>query len=163
MTGSNSLWLLQKRFAFEAAHKLPSHDGKCARLHGHSWVGYVGVAGSRLQTEGAKAGMLIDYSEIKAAFKPLLNMYLDHHYLNDTLNLENPTSELVAKFIYDHLARTIPNLQFVRIDETCTSRCTYSRVAVEPSFIGDDGAVGQADDDRSNDAGDPGAGFALLA
>ncbi len=29
--------ILTKTFHFEAAHHLPGHRGKCARLHGHSY------------------------------------------------------------------------------------------------------------------------------
>ncbi|NES98612.1 MAG: 6-carboxytetrahydropterin synthase QueD, partial [Desertifilum sp. SIO1I2] len=36
-------WIIYKEFRFEAAHHLPHHDGKCRRLHGHSWVGRVQV------------------------------------------------------------------------------------------------------------------------
>lgn len=120
-------WSIYKEFRFEAAHRLPHHDGKCRRLHGHSFVGRVYVRGDRLIESGAKQGMIIDYSDLKKYLKPLLNDYLDHHYLNDTTGLENPTSEELARWIYHQLeAAGLPGLSAVEIRETCTSGCLYS-------------------------------------
>jgi 6-pyruvoyltetrahydropterin/6-carboxytetrahydropterin synthase len=119
-------WSIYKEFRFEAAHRLPHHDGKCRRLHGHSFVGRVYVRGDRLIESGAKQGMIVDYSDLKKYLKPLLNDYLDHHYLNDTTGLENPTSEELARWIYHKLeAAGLPGLYAVEIRETCTSGCLY--------------------------------------
>lgn len=122
-------WVLGKEFRFEAAHELPHHDGKCARLHGHSWRGVVYLRGTALQASGPKAGMVIDYADINYFLKPLLDNYLDHYFLNETTGLENPTSEELARWIFEQLEqRGLPGLLAVRIDETCTSTCVYSRV-----------------------------------
>lgn len=121
-------WLIYKEFYFEAAHKLPHHDGKCRRLHGHSWVGRVYIKGTSLIPEGSKQGMLMDYGDIKAYIQPLLDNYLDHYYLNETTGLENPTSEEIAKWIFQKLEMSgLPNLSAVEIQETCTSGCRYTR------------------------------------
>jgi 6-pyruvoyltetrahydropterin/6-carboxytetrahydropterin synthase len=121
-------WSLYKEFRFEAAHRLPNHDGKCRRLHGHSWVGRVYVKGHTLVAEGAKAGMLIDYGDLQNYIQPLLDDYLDHYYLNESTGLENPTSELIAKWIYDKLEILgLPGLWAVEIRETCTSGARYSK------------------------------------
>ena len=119
-------WQLYKEFTFEAAHRLPHHDGKCARLHGHSWVCRVYIKGDRLIEDGPKQGMLMDFGDIKAYMKPLLDEYLDHYYLNETLGMENPTSEAIAQWIYEQLAAVnLPGLDAVEVMETCTSGCTY--------------------------------------
>ncbi len=121
-------WLIYKEFYFEAAHQLPHHDGKCRRLHGHSWVGRVYVKGNRLITNGSKQGMIIDYGDIKKYLQPLLDNFLDHYYLNETLSLESPTSEMVAKWIFKKLEIAgLPGLYAVEIRETCTSGCTYKK------------------------------------
>lgn len=121
-------WLIYKEFYFEAAHQLPHHDGKCRRLHGHSWVGRVYVKGDRLITNGSKQGMIIDYGDIKKYLQPLLDNFLDHYYLNETLSLESPTSEMVAKWIFEKLEIAgLPGLYAVEIRETCTSGCTYKK------------------------------------
>ena len=121
-------WVLGKEFRFEAAHELPHHDGKCARLHGHSWRGVVYVNGTALTQSGPKSGMVMDYADIKTCLKPLLNDYLDHHFLNKTTGLENPTSEELAQWIFERLEHSgLSGLLAVRIDETCTSTCVYTR------------------------------------
>ena len=125
---SKKQWLLTKQFRFEAAHQLPNHDGKCQRLHGHSWVGEVTVKGDALYTEGPKTGMLIDFGDLKAAITPLVENNLDHHYLNDSTGLKSPTSEEIARWIYDQLEPVLPGLNSVTIEETCTSRCVYGQV-----------------------------------
>ncbi len=118
---------LTKQFRFEAAHQLPAHDGKCKRLHGHSWVGRVIVRGTQLHAAGPKAGMLMDFADIKKVVNPIVENLLDHHYLNETLGIENPTSEEVARCVFDLLSGELPGLVAVEIDETCTSSCRYSR------------------------------------
>jgi 6-pyruvoyltetrahydropterin/6-carboxytetrahydropterin synthase len=125
-------WVLEKDIRFEAAHQLPEHDGKCARLHGHSWKGTIRVVGDVLVQEGPKKGMLIDYGDIRKITDALVEEKLDHHYLNDTLAfIGAPTSERVARWLYLAVAKLItdPDVQVesVTIEETCTARCTYTQ------------------------------------
>ncbi|ACK69740.1 queuosine biosynthesis protein QueD [Gloeothece citriformis PCC 7424] len=125
-------WIIYKEFRFEAAHILPHHGGKCRRLHGHSWVGRVYVKGNELIAEGSQQGMIIDYGEIKHYIQPLLDHYLDHYFLNETTGLENPTSEAIAKWIFEKLeAAGLPGLYAVEIRETCTSGCTYKKLIID--------------------------------
>jgi 6-pyruvoyltetrahydropterin/6-carboxytetrahydropterin synthase len=122
-------WLIYKEFRFEAAHTLPNHDGKCRRLHGHSWVGRVYLQGEKLIETGSKQGMIMDYGDIKKYLKPLLDDFLDHHYLNETTGLTNPTSEELAKWIFERLEEAnLPGLYAVEIRETCTSGARYLRI-----------------------------------
>jgi 6-pyruvoyltetrahydropterin/6-carboxytetrahydropterin synthase len=118
-------WILEKEFHFEASHILPHHDGKCARLHGHSWKGRLICKGDQLHESGSKSGMLVDFADMKSAIKPLLDEYLDHYHLNDSLKLESPTSELVAQWIFRKVKTKLPELSAVIIEETCTSLCRY--------------------------------------
>ena len=66
----------------------------------------------------------MDFSDIKAAFKPIYAQ-LDHYYLNDVPGLENPTSENLARWIWQKLRPALPALAAVEIRETCTSGCIY--------------------------------------
>jgi 6-pyruvoyltetrahydropterin/6-carboxytetrahydropterin synthase len=119
-------WRISKRFRFEAAHRLPNHDGKCARLHGHSWVGWVVLERDELQQDGAQSGMLMDYAEITRRIEPLLRESLDHYYLNESTGLQNPTSEELARWIYERLEPLFEgSLSAIVIEETCTSRAEY--------------------------------------
>jgi len=119
------MWKLEKEFRFEASHQLPHHEGKCRRLHGHSWVGRIVCEGNELKTSGSETGMILDYEEIKKAISPLNLEYLDHWHLNETLKLENPTTEEVARWIYDRIKPKLPLLTAVILEETCTARCEY--------------------------------------
>lgn len=108
-------------FSFEAAHRLPNVPAghKCARLHGHSYRLAVHVSGD----VGAESGWVMDFADIKAAFAPLLDQ-LDHRYLNEVPGLENPTSEVLARWVWQRLADALPLSQVV-VRETCTSGCVY--------------------------------------
>jgi len=113
---------LRKSFGFEAAHLLPHvpAEHKCRRLHGHSFRVDVLVEGE----VDPKTGWLIDYADIAAAFEPV-RLALDHRHLNDVEGLENPTSENVARWIWERLASTLSTLSAVTVHETCTASCTY--------------------------------------
>ena len=113
-----------REFTFEAAHRLPNvpEGHKCARLHGHSYRVEVHVAGPVGRRD---SGWVQDFGDLKVAFKPLEEQ-LDHHYLNEVAGLENPTSEVLAKWIWDRLVAAICRiLTEVRVRETCTSGCIY--------------------------------------
>ena len=69
-------------------------------------------------------GYLVDFGVIKAAIKPIEEM-LDHRCLNEIEGLENPTSEMLAKWIWDRLAPSLPLLSEIHVHETCTSSCIY--------------------------------------
>ena len=114
--------LLFKEFSFEAAHRLPNvpEGHKCARLHGHSFQVRITVDGP----VGAESGWVMDFADVKEAFRPLLDR-LDHRYLNEIPGLENPTSEVVARWIWRELVPSLPMLYAVEVRETCTSGCIY--------------------------------------
>jgi 6-pyruvoyltetrahydropterin/6-carboxytetrahydropterin synthase len=113
---------LHRDVTFEAAHRLPHvpPGHKCARLHGHSFRIRLVVRGP----VDPYTGWLMDFGDIKAAWAPL-DAQLDHYYLNDIPGLENPTSEVLAKWIWDRLRPTLPRLHVVKVHETCTSGCEY--------------------------------------
>ena len=113
---------LSKSFTFEAAHFLPSfpEGHKCRRMHGHSFKVEVIVAGEL--PEGVYH--LIDYGEIAAVTEPL-RLQLDHYCLNDIEGLENPTSEMLARWLWDRIHPSLPLLEGIRVHETCTARCEY--------------------------------------
>ena len=111
-----------KEFTFEAAHRLPHVPlgHKCGRLHGHSFHVAVYVEGP----VDPRTGWIIDFADIKNAFKPLHDQ-LDHHYLNEVEGLENPTSENLARWIWERVAPGLPGLCKVVVRETCTAGCVY--------------------------------------
>ncbi len=111
-----------KEFRFEAAHDLPfvPEGHKCGRLHGHSYRVVVHATGP----VDPLTGWLMDFGDITAAFKPVLDR-LDHHYLNDIEGLENPTSENLARWIWQRLRPTLPAISQIVVRETCTTGAIY--------------------------------------
>ena len=111
-----------KEFQFEAAHLLPNvpPGHKCGRLHGHSFKAVLYVSGP----VGVDTGWVMDFGDVKKVFAPFYDR-LDHHYLNEIEGLENPTSEVLARWIWQNLKPALPGLSKVCISETCTSGCIY--------------------------------------
>jgi 6-pyruvoyltetrahydropterin/6-carboxytetrahydropterin synthase len=114
-----------KEFNFESAHRLPNvpEGHKCARLHGHSFRVVLHVDGPI----GATTGWVMDFADITRAFQPLLER-LDHNYLNEIEGLENPTSERLAVWVWDHLIGSLPGLSQVMVFETPSAGCAYRGV-----------------------------------
>ncbi len=112
-----------KSFTLESAHRLPNVPAghKCARVHGHSFRVEIHVRGP-LHPE---LGWVMDFADVKDAFEPLFRQ-LDHHYLNDVPGLENPTSEHLARWIWQRLQPVLPQLSAVVVHETCTSGARYT-------------------------------------
>ncbi|MBH2846976.1 6-carboxytetrahydropterin synthase [Serratia marcescens] len=50
---------------------------------------------------------------------------LDDYFLNDIPGLENPSGEVLAKWIWNEIKQLIPLLNAVMIKETCTAGCIY--------------------------------------
>lgn len=109
-------------FRFEAAHRLPKVPAghKCARLHGHSFKVEIVVEGP----VDPETGWFIDFDELHEIWQPLHDA-LDHHYLNEIPGLENPTSEHIARWIWQKLKPLLPSLTRVILFETCEARCEY--------------------------------------
>lgn len=114
--------VIWKDFSFEAAHLLPNVPvgHKCGRLHGHSFKVQVFVSGPL----DSHLGWVIDYADIKAAVQPIINQ-LDHFFLNDIEGLENPTSEVLAGWLWGEIKPKLPQLCRVVVNETCTSGCAH--------------------------------------
>ena len=113
---------LAKTFTFEAAHFLPSfpEGHKCRRMHGHSFKVDVIVEGDVPE----KQYHLLDFGDMTKAIKPLRDQ-LDHNCLNDIDGLENPSSEMIARWLWERLAPQLSLLAEIVVHETCTSRCHY--------------------------------------
>lgn len=114
-----------REFTFEAAHRLPNvpEGHKCARLHGHSFHVVIHVGGPVDPT----TGWVLDFADLKTTFAPLHDQ-LDHHHLNEIPGLENPTSEVLAAWIWERLEAAFAppiHLSKIVVRETCTSGCEY--------------------------------------
>lgn len=134
--------IVEKSFSFHAGHRLPRHEGKCRRLHGHTYRVDIAVEGIVHDNFQSDDGMVIDFDVIKHAWEPIHDE-LDHKFLLDTedplreLLQSNegasivvfpyaPTAENIATWIFERLVSTISlsavvRLQWVRVWETPTS------------------------------------------
>lgn len=112
-----------KEFSIEAAHWLPNvpEGHKCRRLHGHSFRIEIHAAGDL----DPRLGWVMDFADLKAAFQ-VIEDQLDHRCLNEVAGLENPTSENLARWIWQQLKPAMPLLSKVVVRETCTSGCVYT-------------------------------------
>ncbi len=101
---------------FDAAHNLRNYKGKCEKLHGHNWKVQVFLKGDTLN----ETGMVMDFGKIREKIKKIMQK-LDHNYLNTIppFNKINPTSENIAKYIYEKMCSTIN-----------AKECSISRVTV---------------------------------
>ena len=119
-------------FTFEAAHRLPfAPEGhKCSRLHGHSFRVEVHIGGP----VDPMTGWIMDFAEIAVAFEPL-RQRLDHRYLNEIEGLENPTSEVLARWIWERIELSLAGLERIVVRETCTSGCVYAGAGSDQQSI----------------------------
>jgi 6-pyruvoyltetrahydropterin/6-carboxytetrahydropterin synthase len=113
---------LTRSYEIDAAHRLPSvpKGHKCARTHGHGFRIEVTVRGK----VGARTGWVMDYADVDRAVRPLVDS-LDHRTLNDVPGLENPTSEILAAWLWERLAPRLRGLHEVAVSESPRARCAY--------------------------------------
>ena len=71
------MYKLKTSASFDSAHFLKGYNGKCANIHGHCWVIEAEIYGEKLQSEGEKSGMLIDFGDFKKAVKAVADSF-DH-------------------------------------------------------------------------------------
>jgi len=110
---------------FSAAHSLREYRGDCERLHGHNYRVEVRVSSPSLNN----MGIAIDFRELKDLLRSVINQ-LDHTYLNDLPGFKdiNPSSENIAKYIYNFMAKSIAlpvRLLSVEVWETENSSALY--------------------------------------
>lgn len=133
---------VSKRFAFDAAHHLPTvpEGHKCRRMHGHTYrvelvfQGYID-----------EMGFVLDYARIEEAWAPMQEL-LDHTVLNDIPGLEVPTTENLLVWLWRRLGpvwspttqlgtgdvNRAPSLEVIRIFEASTTWCEMDRAASRP-------------------------------
>ena len=108
---------------FSSAHRLRGYKGKCENVHGHNWRVGVTVASDKLN----KIGIVRDFKDVKKRLKDVLQK-LDHKNLNSLTYFKkaNPTSEILAKFIYGELKKKKLPVSSVSVWETDDSKAAYS-------------------------------------
>lgn len=113
---------IYKRFTFDSAHRLTRvpEGHKCATMHGHTYVLIVYVEG-----EPDESGMIIDYAELAAAVEPVVAL-VDHQTLNEIEGLENPTTEVLAPWLWERISSALIGYRiWVEVKESSTTGCVY--------------------------------------
>ena len=123
------MYELTVEISFPAAHCIPQHPGKCARLHGHSYRALITVSGDELNGQG----MLVDFGDLKEICGKVVAP-LDHTYLNEHPAFAEtvPTAEAIARHIHRGVASGLAGRAAVRarlarvtVYESATSFATY--------------------------------------
>ncbi len=119
--GDAHIW---RRYRFEAAHQLPNvpKGHQCGRMHGHGFEVILHV-NQKLNNEP----MGIDFDLLDTFWKPL-HKQLNNRCLNNIVGLENPTSEVLANWIWQKLKPQLDSLSWVTVYETHTSGCNYNGI-----------------------------------
>ena len=114
--------IIEKDFTFDSAHFLPNTppDHKCGRIHGHTYQVTIGVEGKLASHEQ----WIMDFGDIKKIVSPLIDA-LDHTLLNSIPGLENPTAEVIARYIFLQIKPDLPGLTYCKVSETPNSRAIY--------------------------------------
>lgn len=110
-----------KEFSFDSAHHLPNVPSghKCGRIHGHTYRLRVWCQGE----PGIESGWVVDYGDIALHVGSVL-LDLDHKCLNHVDGLQNPTTELLAVWIYKRLYGLLP-LHSIEVYESASTGCVY--------------------------------------
>lgn len=127
---------LNKDMHVSAYHFIPREDaGACSRVHGHTYTINITIAGDDLD----ESGFLVNFSTLKK----LIHGKYDHTALNDHEEFSStdpyamPTTEVVAKTVYDKVTAYLttlankPTCVQVFVRETPTSYCIYRPKRVE--------------------------------
>lgn len=123
-----------RRYLFESAHQLPNVPAghKCGRMHGH---GFEVIVHANQDISNQEMG--VDYDLIDACWQPL-HAQLHMACLNDMPGLENPTSEVIAAWIWHRLKSELPALSWVTVYETASAGAHFDgihyRIWKEQSF-----------------------------
>lgn len=110
-------WRLRVRDKFQAAHYLKEYQGKCEKVHGHTFQVEAVVEVDELD----HTGIGVDFARIKAK---LAEMLPDHTLLNDVY-LFNPSAENLARQFYGELKKSFPVVE-VTVWESEDACATYS-------------------------------------
>lgn len=116
------MYEIKAQMYFSAAHHLLNYEGECENQHGHNWLVEAFVQGTELD----KSNILIDYKVLKRHLKNVLDL-LDHKDINELPDFKgiSPSSETLAKYIFEKMKLEIPQISKIAIWETSTSCASY--------------------------------------
>ena len=117
--------IIFKQFTFDSAHFLPRlpEGHKCREIHGHTYRLTIYLEGP----VNEESGWVVDFSDLKSTAQLVIGE-VDHKFLNKVEGLENPTCELLARWLWNRLLPGLPQLKRIELYETPTSGVIYEGV-----------------------------------
>ena len=115
---------------FAAAHRLRDYQGNCERLHGHNWKVAVALRGRELD----RLGLLLDFREARRLLAEVIGPF-DHQCLNDldAFRDQNPTTENIARTIFEGLSARLPaGVEVARVTAWESANCGASYTTEKP-------------------------------
>ncbi|MCK5609627.1 6-carboxytetrahydropterin synthase [Candidatus Pacearchaeota archaeon] len=109
------MYTLMIKGKFDSAHRLPDYDGKCQKMHGHTWHVTAGFKYVTLYEMGSRKGMGQDFTVLKQQWK-IIEDRLDHQIVNEIVGYA--TAENIAKWIFEEWKVMNPNIVWIEIWET---------------------------------------------
>jgi 6-pyruvoyltetrahydropterin/6-carboxytetrahydropterin synthase len=88
-------------------------------MHGHNYLITVHLKSETLDAYG----FVKDYKALKTV-KQFIDETLDHRHLNGVIP-SHPTSENIARFLYERFKPEMPELYAVEVSETPQTSCLY--------------------------------------
>ncbi len=138
------MYYLKAETSFDAAHFLAHYQGKCRNIHGHHWIVEMRVCGDALQSTTQESGMLVDFSQLKADLKAVVEP-LDHTLIYETDTLRQltrnamqedgfsmtevpfrPTAENFAKYFYEKMSARSYHVAECTVYETPNNCASYT-------------------------------------
>ena len=107
---------------FSAARHLLNYEGICKHPHGHNFVVEAWAETPSLD----EANIALDFTVIKQKLAAITDSY-DHTDLNEHPDFagQSPSSELIAKTIYQKLKQDIPEIIRITVFETPKQSVSY--------------------------------------
>lgn len=116
---------ITKVFDFAAAHRLPSHAGKCKNLHGHNYKAEVTVTGAQ-DMSVANGNMVVDFGQLEGVLWDNVFNAMDHSTILPIVDrglaedwhkegfktlvfAEEPTVEVLATKIFTACGQVLDN------------------------------------------------------
>ncbi len=65
---------ISRRFEWDAAHRIPGHEGACKAIHGHRYVAEVEVSGPQMDA----LGRIVDFGVLKTVVGAWIDGNFDH-------------------------------------------------------------------------------------
>ncbi len=131
------MFRITREISFSYGHRLLNYKGKCANLHGHNGRVWVEVSSEKLNDEG----MVMDFYKIREAVESWINETIDHKMIlcekDPFIEIlkkegepvvaipENPTAEVLAKWIFDEARKKRLPISRVTFWETENSYAVY--------------------------------------